>query len=64
MNDIAKPGATNDDEEDPFLIPSGQTGSYVDTLAVAQRTTTAIRIGIGYDIVVLLILEAPQWTSR
>lgn len=28
------------DEEDPFFIPPGQPGSYVDALAAAQRQTT------------------------
>jgi hypothetical protein len=36
MSDDTKPSVEKRDEEDPFLIPPGQPGSYVDQSAAAQ----------------------------
>lgn len=36
MSNDTKPPVDMRDEEDPFLIPPGQPGSYVDQLASAQ----------------------------
>lgn len=59
MTDIVKPPFDIRGEEDSFLIPPGQQGSYVDAFATTLRTVTAIHIHIGNDTVVLVILEAP-----
>ncbi len=36
MSNDTKPPATTRDDEDPFLIPPGQPGNYVDQSASAQ----------------------------
>lgn len=64
MTDIIKPPFDIHEEEDPFLIPPGQLGSYVDTLAAAPRLATPIHIRSTVEIIVLVVLEVRRWTFR
>lgn len=64
MADIVKPPFDIREEEDPFLTPPGQKGSYVDALAAAQCSVPVIRVNVARDSVLLIVLEVPAWTFR